>query len=603
MGSLPDPGELTHPPPLPSFDDFQRQTSLMTSCTLLWKELSDHFTTLEQDLIKKSDALKAKVEALNQETQHSLKALDSRDSSISRSLSIAYETLEQATKMSIFFSGDEEKAEVDDSDGLLLKLRGFCRRMAAKDFWIFVTSRKKELELFRSELPKALSSCVDPPRFVLEAISEVFPVASSASNGYDLGWACVLLLETLIPVMVDPVLGKERMLVTPSIKGKAEEIAEAWKRSLEERGGIENVKTPDVHTFLQHLVTFGIVKEADVDLYRKLVVASAWRKQMPKLAVSLGLGDKMPGKIFSSDFFQSFLVHFMKFWLSWILWCNLWKCKPEAQLILSCSCLGYRSQEHISQETIAIMFYYQQPCDYMIEELIGRGQQVDAVHFTYEVGLADKFPPVPLLKAFLKDAKKTATSILEDANKLGRASSETVLSLFTKFPMFIDPISPKQHMAAKKELSAIRAVLKCIEEYKLEAEFPPQDLKKRLEQLEKVKIEKKKPASPAAKRTRASTGGPMPPAKAGRSTNAYVSSFPSPPTYVRSPSSHTQYSPTAVPAYPASFPYGSRSPSYVYSPEAPPPAIVGSYPVSPVSFPAYGGYSNGMAPAYQQAYY
>jgi hypothetical protein len=64
---------------------------------------------------------------------------------------------------------------------------------------------------------------------------------------------------------------------------------------LEERGGIENVKTPDVHTFLQHLVTFGIVKKDDVDLYRKLVVGSAWRKQMPKLAVSLGLGDKMPG--------------------------------------------------------------------------------------------------------------------------------------------------------------------------------------------------------------------------------------------------------------------------------------------------------------------
>ncbi|KAL1561824.1 FRIGIDA-like protein 4a [Salvia divinorum] len=503
-----DPGELT-------FDDFQRQTSLMTTCTLLWKELSDHFTTLEQDLIRKSDALKAKVEALNQETQHSLEALDSRDSSISRSLSIAYQTLEQATKMSISFSAEEEKAEVDDSDGLLLKLRGLCRRMAAKEFWIFVTSRKKELELFRSELPKALSSCVDPPRFVLEAISEVFPVASSASNSYDLGWACVLLLETLIPVMVDPVLGKERMLVTPSIKGKAEEIAEAWKKSLEERGGIENVKTPDVHTFLQHLVTFGIVKEADVDLYRKLVVASAWRKQMPKLAVSLGLGDKMPD---------------------------------------------------------------------MIEELIGRGQQVDAVHFTYEVGLADKFPPVPLLKAFLKDAKKTATSILEDPNNSGRAS----------------------HMASKKEQSAIRAVLKCIEEYKLESEFPPQDLKKRLEQLEKVKIEKKKPASPAAKRTRASTGGPMPPAKAGRSTNAYVSSFPSPPTYVRSPSSHTQYSPAAVPAYPAVpgvYGHGSRSPAYVYSPEAPPAAIVGSYPVSPVSFPAYGGYSNGMAPTYQQAYY
>ncbi|KAH6776920.1 FRIGIDA-like protein [Perilla frutescens var. hirtella] len=522
MGSLPDPGELTHPPPPPSFDDFQRQTSLMTSCTLLWKELSDHFSSLEQDLIKKSDALKAKVEALNQETQQSLKALDSRESSISKSLSVAYETLEKATKMSISFSGTvrgrEEDPEVDDSEGLLMKLKSFCHKMAVKEFWIFVTSRKKELELFRSELPKALADCVDPPRFVLEAISEDFPVASSnnsASNSCDLGWACVLLLESLIPVMVDPVLGKERMLVTPSIKGKAEEIAEAWKKSLEERGGIENVKTPDVHTFLQHLVTFGIVKEEDVDLYRKLVVALAWRKQMPKLAVSLGLGDKMPD---------------------------------------------------------------------MIEELIGRGQQVDAVHFTYEAGLADKFPPVPLLKAFLKDAKKTVTSILEDPNNSGRAA----------------------HMAAKKEQSAIRAVLKCIEEYKLEAAFPPEDLKKRLEHLERAKIEKKKPASPAAKRTRASTGGPMPPAKAGRSTNAYVSSFPSPPTYIRSPPSHTQYSPTAVPAYPAVpavYGHGSRSPPYVYSPEAPPAAIVGSYPVSPVSFPAYGGYSNGMAPAYQQAYY
>nr|XP_018622519.1 FRIGIDA-like protein 4b isoform X2 [Nicotiana tomentosiformis] len=88
-------------------------------------------------------------------------------------------------------------------------------------------------------------------------------------------------------------LGK---LVTPIVKDKANEIAEIWKRSLDERGGVENMKEPYVHTFLQHLVTFGIVKDEDFDLYRKLVVGSAWRKQMPKLAVSLGLGDKMSGK-------------------------------------------------------------------------------------------------------------------------------------------------------------------------------------------------------------------------------------------------------------------------------------------------------------------
>lgn len=524
MDSIADPGEVTQasPPPTPDFDDFQRQTSLMTSCTLLWKELSDHFTSLEQDLIKKSEALKSKLQTLDNQTKQSLDVLEKRETSIAASISVAIQKLNESKNAALVEFGNfskstddvsEEQPEVDNSAGLLFKLRSFCLQMDSRSFWSFVNLRKKELESLRSEIPKALGDCVDPPKFVMEAISEVFPVdkrelKSERSN--DLGWACVLLLESLIPVMTDPVLGSERMLVTPSVRERANEIAETWKKSLDERGGIENVKTPDVHTFLQHLVTFGVVKEEDVDLYRKLVVGSAWRKHMPKLALSLGLGDKMPE---------------------------------------------------------------------LIEELISRGQQVDAVHFTYEVGLTHKFPPVPLLKAFLKDAKKAAIAILEDPNNSGRAA----------------------HLSAKKELSAIRAVLKCIEEYKLESEFPPEALKKRLDQLEKTKSERKKPAAaatPAAKRTRVSNGGgPMPPAKAGRSSNAYVSSFPpTPPTFVRSPSS-SYPSPTTI-QYPASpmYGHGSLSPSYCYSPETSP------YQGSPYS--PYGSYGNGMTPpAYQQAYY
>lgn len=76
----------------------------------------------------------------------------------------------------------------------------------------------------------------------------------------------MVILESLIPVIVDPVMGKSRLLVTLSVKEKAKEIAEIWKASLEERGGIENVKTHDVHTFMQHLVTFGIVKMDDLAL-------------------------------------------------------------------------------------------------------------------------------------------------------------------------------------------------------------------------------------------------------------------------------------------------------------------------------------------------
>ncbi|KAJ8543231.1 hypothetical protein K7X08_005754 [Anisodus acutangulus] len=522
MGSLADPGELDAVYPPPSFDEFQRQTSLMTSCTLLWKELSDHFTSLEQDILKKSEALKAKIQTLDSQTKQSLDVLEHRETSMNETLSIALQKVVENKKAAIFALNEGvEQPEVDDSTGLLLKLKSFCVKMDSRSFWNFLIMKKKDLDSLRVEIPKALGECVDPPRFVLESISSVFPEDKRKGNNErnnDLGWACVLMLESLIPVMMDPVLGNERKLVTPSVKDKANEIAEIWKKSLDERGGIENVKTPDVHTFLQHLVTFGVVKDEDFDLYRKLVVGSAWRKQMPKLAISLGLGDKMPE---------------------------------------------------------------------MIEELISRGQQVDAVHFTHEVGLADKFPPVPLLKDFLKDAKKAAAAILEDPNNSGRAA----------------------HFAAKKEQSAIRSVLKCIEEYKLEAEFPPDNLKKQLEQLEKPRNEKKRsPAAvPANKRTRAGNNGPMPPAKAGRSTNAYVSSFPvrSPPhtqypaavpTFVRSPP-HAQY-PAAVPAYAAPPAiYGNRSPPYPYSPEAAP------YPGTPVNYSPYGGYGNGMAPAYQQAYY
>ncbi|KAJ0561140.1 hypothetical protein HanHA300_Chr06g0219491 [Helianthus annuus] len=375
-----------------------------------------------------------------------------------------------------------------------MKLKSYCVRMDSVGFGAFVCSRKKEIESMRENIPVALAECADPARFVLEAISEVFPVDKRKVCMTDLSWACVL---------------------------SAKEIAEKWKESLEERGGIENVTPPDVHTFFQHLLTFGIVKEEDLEFYRKLVIGSAWRKQMPKLALALGLADQMPD---------------------------------------------------------------------MIEELISRGQQVDAVHFIHEVGLVDRFPPVSLLKSFLKDAKKAATAILEDSNHSSRAV----------------------HLAARKEQSALKAVIKCIEEYKLEGEFPPENLKKRLEQLEKVKVEKKRPAAagPANKRTRVSNVGPMPPAKAGRITNAYVSSFPAPPAFVRSPS-HTQY--PAGYSFPSPvYGHGSRSPptnpyAAPYSPEAtaPPLSPPLSYPgTPPMNYPtAYGGYGNGMPPAYQQAYY
>ncbi|KAG9451993.1 hypothetical protein H6P81_004897 [Aristolochia fimbriata] len=505
-----------------SFEDMERQTALMTSCTLLWKELSDHFSSLEQNLLQKSETMKRKLVGLDHETKESLEVLQRRETTIDGHVDVAIARVKERKEAALVAM---KKTEGEETADAVVKLRAFCARMDSGGFWRFVTGKKKELDLIRPQVPDALGDCVDPAKFVLQAISEVFPVdkrPEKGDRGNDCGWACVLVLEALVPVLADPILGESRLLVTPQIKNQAREVVAIWKANMVERGGLESVKALDGHIFLQHVVTFGIVEKDDAEMYRRLVVASAWRKQMPKLAISLGLKDIMAD---------------------------------------------------------------------IIEELIGKGQQVDAVHFTYEAGLVDKFPPVPLLKAFLKDSKKVATSILEDRNNTGRAV----------------------HLAGRKEQSAIRAVIKCIEEYKLENEFSADGLRKRLEQLEKAKTEKKKPVvTPANKRTRVSSGGPMPPAKAGRLNNAYVSSFPTPGhTYVRSPSSHSQY-PSEVSPYSydrAAGPYGSRSPPsmrdpYAYPPDVSPAMRSGSYPAPPpVGYPAYGGYGNGMAPAYQQAYY
>uniref|UniRef100_A0A1D1XG88 FRIGIDA-like protein n=1 Tax=Anthurium amnicola TaxID=1678845 RepID=A0A1D1XG88_9ARAE len=513
------------------FEDMERKAALMTSCTLLWKELTDHFAFLERDLQIKSEALQCRLRSLDRTTQQSLESLHRREQSIDGCVDLAVAKAEErrdAAVAAIQGSGAGADPASGGEDGIAATLRALCTRMDFEGFWEILVSRRKEVEAIRQELPTVLSDCVDPAKFVMEAMSKVFPVdkraAGNGKSASDLGWACVMILEALIPVLADPELGSSRPLITPSIKGRAKEIANTWKDGLELRGGVESAKPPDVHTFLQHVVTFGIVMKEDKDFYRKLVLCSSWRKQMPKLALSLGLGDIMME---------------------------------------------------------------------LIEELIGKGQQLDAVNFAYEAGLEGKYPPVPLLKVYLNDSKKAATSILEDRNNSGRA----------------------MHLAGRKEQSALRAVIKCIEDRKLEADFPPEGLQKRLEELEKVKAEvkaeKKRPIStPANKRTRANSGGPMPPAKAGRlTTRAHVSSFPSVPAYIRSPSAHSPYhSPSPPYAYErpaAPGVYGSRSPQairdpYAYPQQEVPPALGVSYPGHPVNYPMYGGYS--MSP-YQHAYY
>ncbi|KAL6646984.1 hypothetical protein ACP70R_014421 [Stipagrostis hirtigluma subsp. patula] len=545
------------------FAELERQQQLLASCTRLYQQLSDHFGALERGLAARSDALRHRRRAFDARTHRALDALHRREASIDGSVSRALDHLRTLKP---------DAAPSGDAASLAESLRALCARMDSAAFMDLVVARRKEADALRAEVPPALKCCVDPAKFVMDAVADVFPVdRREAKTPADLAWACVLILEAAVPALADPdpEIGAARPLVPRAARDRARAMAREWKEAAERKGGVEGAKPPDAHAFLQHVATFAVAEREDRPLYRRIVVSFSWRRQMPRLALTLGLEEEMPD---------------------------------------------------------------------IIEELIAKRQQLDAVNFAYEAGLQEKFPPVPLLKSYLEDSKKTSSTASDNSSTSSGQSGSNV---------------------NKKEQAALRAVIKCVEDRKLEAEFPLDDLRKELEELEKARTEKKKAASsassggcsgPANKRIRASNGGPMPPAKAGRLTNnACVSSFPAPTTFARSPS-HTSYATTSpshtsyATASPSHTSYANTSPSHtsyataspypydrpaghgLYCNQSPPMirepyvypgkevATVGigmPYSTPPMSYPApYGGYANGMgaynngmAPAFHQAYY
>ncbi|ONI13593.1 hypothetical protein PRUPE_4G232500 [Prunus persica] len=114
----------------------------------------------------------------------------------------------------------------------------------------------------------------------------------------------------------------------------------------------------------------------------------------------------------------------------------------------------------------------------LIQKLVSKGKHLLAVKFISEFDLTDKFPPVPLLKSYLKESKKLAKKVCKDGNNSRKSMNE----------------------ATAKETGALKSVIKVIEDLKLQSDYPPAVLQKRLEQLEKEKANRKRHAeAPAVK--------------------------------------------------------------------------------------------------------
>ncbi|XP_021274094.1 FRIGIDA-like protein 3 [Herrania umbratica] len=123
----------------------------------------------------------------------------------------------------------------------------------------------------------------------------------------------------------------------------------------------------------------------------------------------------------------------------------------------------------------------------VIEVLVNNGRQIDAVNLAFAFELTEQFSPVPLLKSYLKEARKASSPV-----KPGNASPSA------------------QTEVNERELTALKAVIKCIEEHNLEEQYPIDPLQKRVLLLEKAKADKKRAteaAKPQPKRPRANGAG------------------------------------------------------------------------------------------------
>lgn len=118
---------------------------------------------------------------------------------------------------------------------------------------------------------------------------------------------------------------------------------------------------------------------------------------------------------------------------------------------------------------------------------MNNGRQIDAVNLAFAFDLTVQFLPVPLLKAYLKEARKASSPV-----KPGNSSSTAQIEF------------------SERELAALKAVIKCIEEHNIEEQYPIDPLQKRVLLLEKVKADKKgstEAAKPQTKRARANGAG------------------------------------------------------------------------------------------------
>ncbi|XP_054808256.1 FRIGIDA-like protein 3 [Prosopis cineraria] len=285
------------------------------------------------------------------------------------------------------------------------ELTHFCEQMDARGLLNYIVDNKKNISVFREELSIALESATEPAHMVLDSLEGFYPTNETTQLGDKMDAALQGMRKSFIIIM--------------------EALATLLARA-----------EPDT----DHLLNPQTKQQAKA-------IADEWKPKLAKVT------DAANRNSLEAEAFLQLLATF--------------RIASEFDEEELCKLVLAIAQHRRAPELCRSLGLTHKVPD-LVELLITDGKQIAAVHFIQAFQLKERFAPVPLLKAYLKDLRR---------NSQGKVGGS---------------VAGEKDDANAQELAALKAVIKCVEEYNLESDYPLDPLQRRVAQLDKLKTDRKR---------------------------------------------------------------------------------------------------------------